>query len=158
LFNQRQWLGFIGWLSIVGFMASVAVAYGAAAGANAGWWTAAIGAVATPIVGISMSTRIRIVGGREPILHVGRAHIPLSACGEARVLDSTALTQIRRDDRAAQAHWAAPGWCRQGIACAVTDDTDPHLFWVVGSHQPQALAAAINQHRRNSATHGTMSA
>ena len=157
-FVQRQWLPIAGWLSIAGFFASVAIAYGAAAGSSAGWVSAAVGLVLTPMVARLMSQRIVVAGGKQPHLRAGAAVIPLAALGDVRVLDAVALKTLRRDNAAAQGFWAAPGWCAQAVVCAVSDDTDPHMFWVIGSNRAPALADAINRYRPGGQPHGTMSA
>lgn len=156
-YRQRQWLPVVGWLSIFVFFASLAIAYGAAAGARAGWVSAAIGTLLTPLVARLMSQAVVITNTANAQLSAGAATIALALLGEVRVLDKHALTALRADPAAASGFWVAPGWCPGAVVCAVNDDADPHAFWVIGSNQPQELAEAINRHRRTESRHGTMS-
>lgn len=155
---QRQWVPLVGWLSIAGFFASVAIAYGAAAGSSAGWASAIVGLVLTPLIARFMSQRIVVTGGDQPHVRAGSARIPLAFLGEVHLLDGLAVKILRSNPSAVNGFWAAPGWCTQAVVFAVNDDSDPHAFWVIGSNRAPALADAINRYRQGGQPHGTMSA
>ena len=158
LLRQRQWLGPAGWLGLVGFAGSLALAYGAAAGAVVGWVTLGAGLAASAFIGLRLSRSVVLTGGTTPRLQVGRAAIEVHLTGSATALEAATLLRARRAAESAGGFWAAPGWCPQAVVFTVQDESDPHAFWVVGSRRPQQLAQALNQLRHYDDAHGTMTA
>ena len=156
--RQRQWLGPAGWLGLIGFTGSLALAYAAAAGALVGWVTFAAGLAASALIGLRLSRRVVLTGGATPVLRVGRASIEVRLTGPATALDAQTLLRARRAVEASQGFWAAPGWCPQAVVFTVEDESDPHAFWVVGSRRPQQLAQTLNRLQRAHGAHGTMAA
>lgn len=119
----------------------IAVAYGAALGAAAGWGlalglgvlTAGLLIRSSPVVELDAST-----------LRCGSAVLPVASMGRVEVVDSTQVRIMRGpggDGRiyTALRPWSAPG----AVLITLNDPDDPHPAWLISSRNPEALAAAL---------------
>jgi hypothetical protein len=144
LFRERQWLGPVGWLSILGFAVSLGVAYGAATNTTVGVVTFFVClAVGTAFISQS-ATRVHI---NATEISVGAAHMNVRHIGDAHVIDAERVAQLRRERVSSQGWWAVPAWMTRAVVFTVVDDSDPHAFWVIGTRRPEQLLHAIGQAR-----------
>ncbi|HEY9438357.1 MAG TPA: DUF3093 domain-containing protein [Streptomyces sp.] len=86
------------------------------------------------------SVRIRVVAGA---LVAGEARIPLSALGEARVLDAEEALAWRTHKADARAFMLLRSYVPTAVRVEVTDPDDPTPYLYLSTRQPQALVAAL---------------
>ncbi|MCW2598642.1 MAG: hypothetical protein JWM02_471 [Frankiales bacterium] len=132
------------WWAIIG----IGVALGAAAELHSGatGWRSyvpyALLPSATVIVLVALSRkRVLVEAG---VLHVPGARAPLHAFGPAEVLDRDALRLYRGPAAQHDAWVVVRPWLKGAVLLPVTDPEDDTPYWLVGSRDPQALAAAIS--------------
>lgn len=101
-------------------------------------------AAAAVVVSSYGSVRIRVVGGQ---LIAGDARIPVSALGEAEILDA-------EEARAWRGHKADPrcfmllrAYIPGALRVDVTDPDDPTPYVFLSTREPQRLAQALNAAR-----------
>jgi hypothetical protein len=129
------------WLLPLGFVLMIAVAYGAALGALAGYVIAGAGAV---LVAIMMWVTSPLLTISEDGLTVGRATLPLDCIGEVESLTKADITRLRGPGADARMFTAVRTWsARDGILVHVDDPADPHPAWLVSTRQPGRAIAAI---------------
>ncbi|WP_443135052.1 DUF3093 domain-containing protein [Kitasatospora sp. CB01950] len=88
------------------------------------------------------SARIRVVQGS---LVAGQARIPVSALGEAEVLnpkEATAWRSVKADPRA---FMLLRSYVPTALKVAVTDPTDPTPYLYLSTRSPQRLADALGE-------------
>lgn len=83
----------------------------------------------------------------ETGLTVGRAHLATTFIGTPEPLDATTYHRRLGVDADARAYLATRPWADRGVLVPVIDPADPVPYWIIGSHDPQQLAAAIVQCR-----------
>jgi hypothetical protein len=137
------------WLLVAGFSLSV-------------WWSFFL---ATPVwfstvaglltlAGVSAllwhygNARVALVDGRDgPELVAGRAHVPVSLCGEPEPLDAEQLRHRLGPGADARSYVLVRPYSRGGVLVPLRDPRDPTPSWVVASRRPVELAAALRAAR-----------
>ena len=153
-YRERLWLGPVGWLSALGFAASLGVAYAAATTARWGWVVAAGCAVVTAAFA---RHRAPLVAVSATDFTAGEAHIELRHLDGVRALTATQVTLLRRHADGGRGWWCAPGWVRTGVLVTISDATDPHEFWVVATRRPEQLTQALTDAGVPPLAHGSSS-
>lgn len=97
-------------------------------------------AVAAVIVSSYGSARIRVVAGT---LVAGDARIPLSALGEAEVLDEEGARAWRSHKADMRAFMLLRSYIPTAVRVEVTDPADPTPYVFLSTREPQALVAAL---------------
>jgi len=86
--------------------------------------------------------RIRVTDG---VLHVPGARIPLDQLGGITPLDTEGTRRLRGPAADPRAHVATRAWLPRSVQIRVEDPADDTPYWVVGTRQPEALAAALQR-------------
>ncbi|MDB1088797.1 DUF3093 domain-containing protein [Streptomyces sp. ACA25] len=86
------------------------------------------------------SARIRVTSGS---LVAGAARIPLTALGEARVLDAEEALAWRTHRADARAHMLLRGYIPTALRVEVTDPEDPTPYLYLSTRSPERLASAL---------------
>lgn len=102
-----------------------------------------IGAGALAAAGVSSygSARIRVVADS---LVAGDARIPVSALGEAEMLDAEEARAWRLHKADPRAFMLLRSYVPTALRVVVTDPDDPTPYIYLSTRDPQALAAALN--------------
>lgn len=130
------------WLLGFGFVAMLAIAFGAALGASVGWLIAIAGAAMVVALFVLSSPVIRV---DDTALRVGRAWLPHTAMGRRKALDAEATRATRNEHY--DPRWYAvlrPMASAAAVVIEVTDERDPHPAWIVTSRRPERLVAALD--------------
>ncbi|MDQ0993528.1 DUF3093 domain-containing protein [Streptomyces sp. V3I7] len=90
------------------------------------------------------SIRIRVVGGH---LIAGEAKIPVSALGDAEVLDPEEARAWRTHKADTRAFLLLRAYVPRALRVEVTDPRDPTPYLYLSSREPEKLAAAIEAAR-----------
>ncbi|MEW2567786.1 DUF3093 domain-containing protein [Streptomyces sp. NPDC047070] len=90
------------------------------------------------------SARIRVVGGA---LIAGEARIPVSALGEAHVLDPEEARAWRSFKADARAHMLLRAYIPTALRVDITDPADPTPYVYLSTRDPERLAAALEAAR-----------
>jgi hypothetical protein len=90
------------------------------------------------------SARIRVVGGS---LIAGDAKIPVSALGEAHVLDPEEARAWRSFKADARAHMLLRAYVPTALRVDITDPADPTPYVYLSTRDPERLAAALDAAR-----------
>ncbi|MET9520211.1 DUF3093 domain-containing protein [Streptomyces sp. NPDC002994] len=101
-----------------------------------------IGAGALAAAGVSSygSQRIRVVGDA---LIAGDARIPVSALGEAQVLDAEEARAWRSYKADPRAHMLLRSYIPGALRVEITDPADPTPYLYLSTRDPEGLAAAL---------------
>ncbi|GAA2925333.1 DUF3093 domain-containing protein [Streptomyces enissocaesilis] len=101
-----------------------------------------IGAGALAAAGVSAygSQRIRVVGDA---LIAGDARIPVSALGEAEVLDAEEARAWRSHKADTRAHMLLRSYIPGALRVEVADPADPTPYLYLSTRDPEGLAAAL---------------
>lgn len=100
------------------------------------------GTAATAVVVSSYgSVRIRVVADS---LVAGDARIPLSALGDAEVLDEEEARAWRTYKADARAFMLLRGYIPTAVRVKVTDPADPTPYLYLSTREPEALVAALS--------------
>lgn len=86
------------------------------------------------------SARIRVVAGA---LVAGDARIPVSALGEAEVLDAEEARAWRSHKADTRAYMLLRSYIPTAVRVEITDPEDPTPYVYLSTREPQALAAAL---------------
>ncbi|MSW85157.1 MAG: DUF3093 family protein [Actinobacteria bacterium] len=137
--NPPWWVWFVG--ALLG--APLAVAYGAAFGLASGWLV--FGAYLV-ILCTTLITTSPVICVDDLVLRAGRARLPLQFVGTVSALDTDHMTNARGINGNRAAFLLTRNWCSHtGVLIEVTDETDPHPYWLVTSRNPEALVAALHR-------------
>lgn len=90
------------------------------------------------------SVRIRVVGGS---LIAGEARVPVSALGDAQVLDPEEARAWRTHKADTRAFMLLRAYIPKALKVEVTDPADPTPYLYLSTRQPERLAAAIESAR-----------
>ncbi|MFD7442774.1 DUF3093 domain-containing protein [Streptomyces sp. NPDC059909] len=99
------------------------------------------GALAAAAVSSYGSARIRVVAGS---LVAGDARIPVSALGEAEVLDAEEARAWRSYKADPRAYMLLRSYIPTAVRVLVTDPEDPTPYVYVSTRDPRALVAALD--------------
>ena len=131
------------WLWLAGFAAAafLAIAYGGALGAVAGWLCfAVLAALAVWVVGRTAA----VVSVDDQVLRAGRATLPLEFVGRVRAMDEADAAIARGPGADADAYLLLrTSYSRRAVAVEVVDPRDPHPYWLISTRQPELLVSAI---------------
>lgn len=137
-YAERLWPGALGWSFVPGFAVFVVIAL-----LPVDVTAATVAGAATLLVGVAIaiatSTRIRV----DDELHVGTAHIPVTALGDGQVLDRAGVRRALGPGSDARAFVRVRAWIPGAVVVDVTDPADPTPSWLVSSRRPQALLSAL---------------
>lgn len=136
------------WVWLLGgvLAALLALEVGLAAGPAAGLIAAAL--LAAALVHGLRAWSVQI-GVAEGTLRVGRAQVPLSAVGALTPLTGEHLRLRAGRDADPAARLALRPWTHSALEVTIDDPLDPTPYLLIGSAEPERLAAAIAAHRRN---------
>jgi hypothetical protein len=98
-------------------------------------------AVAAVVASSYGSVRIRVVGGS---LLAGDAKIPVSALGEAHVLDAEEARAWRTVKADPRAYMLLRAYVPTALRVEITDPSDPTPYVYVSTREPERLAAALD--------------
>lgn len=135
------------WLVAVGFSASLGIAYWYALGRLAGVLVG-VTAGGLAVVGLlAASPRVRV---DDRVFRAGRARLPLRYVGAVAALDREHSLEARGVglDPAAHLLLRTLGATRL-VLVEVTDERDPHPYWLVSSRRPDELARVLRESARD---------
>ena len=141
----RERLGPPWWVWVVGALlgAPLAVAYGAAFGSLSGWLVCA---AYLAILCITLIATSPVICVDDLVIRAGRARLPLHYVGTVSALYPERMSNAKGINGDRAAYLVIRNWCSHtGVLIEVTDETDPHPFWLVTSRDPQGLAAALRR-------------
>lgn len=121
-----------GWVVLVVGGPGAALATVAVTGAATGFAVARYGA-------------LRIAVDDE--LRVGPAHLTARHVGAVTRLDAEQYRHLMGPGADARGHIATRPWLDHGVRVDVDDPADPTPYWLIGSREPDALAAAVSSLR-----------
>ncbi|MDF3298372.1 DUF3093 domain-containing protein [Streptomyces tropicalis] len=101
-------------------------------------------AAAAVVVSAYGSLRIRVVGG---LLLAGEARIPVTALGEAQVLDADEARAWRTHKADTRAFLLLRSYIPGALRVEVTDPEDPTPYLYLSTRDPEGLAAALTAAR-----------
>ena len=133
----RLWV----WLVLAALVGTVAVAYGAAFGATAGWivWLVGFG-----IAALILWVTAPAITVTDRALVVGPACLPRSSIGAVEAVDSVRIRDLRGPGADARTFAAVRPWsCPDGVLVSLDDPDDPHPAWLVSSRHPDRLAGSL---------------
>ncbi|MGR8007727.1 DUF3093 domain-containing protein [Streptomyces hypolithicus] len=101
-----------------------------------------IGAAAAAAAGVSAygSPQVRVLGGA---LIAGDARVPVSALGDAEVLDAEEARAWRSYKADPRAHMLLRSYIPRALRVKVTDPDDPTPYLYLSTRDPEGLAAAL---------------
>ncbi len=128
------------WLITAALTASLGIAYGHWLGTPAGVMAFV---VSEAIVAFLLITRTPIVSVDEHVFRAGKARLPLNYVG--RIVPLTRDESITAKGAAAdpRAFLCTRGWIPESILVEVTDDEDPHPYWLVSTRRGHDLASIL---------------
>jgi Protein of unknown function (DUF3093) len=109
----------------------------------AAWAWTATGVLAASMVLLFWgygSPRVEVEDGW---LRAGRARISGEFLGEAEPLDPEATRRVAGRDADARAYLLLRPYLKRAVRVSVLDTHDPAPYWLVGTREPERLAAAI---------------
>jgi 3D (Asp-Asp-Asp) domain-containing protein len=129
------------WLLIVSLTGTLAVAYGAAYGASVGWL---VFVPTTTLMGLALVVTSPVVSVDDTVFRAGRARLPVTYAGAATALDAAAARAARSVDADARAYLVLRTWTTpRAVKVEVTDEEDPHPYWLVSVRRPDRVVAAL---------------
>ena len=129
------------WLLALSFVGMLAVAYGAALGATAGWL---VGLGGCALVGLLLWVTAPHIEVTADHLAVDAARLPVSAIGAVEALDAAGISKVRGPGGDARLFVALRPWSSpRAVLVRVDDPTDPHPAWVFTTRHPDRLVAAL---------------
>ncbi len=144
LYRERLWAPWPVWLVVMSLIATLGIAYGAAAGAAVGVGTSLLaGSLAAAL--LLRSGAIVAVSTHE--LRAGRARIPLVGVGSAVALDAERTGWLRGPGIDPSAFMVMRGWIPTAVLVEILDEHDPTPYWLISSRSPARLTAAIETAR-----------
>lgn len=117
------------------------------AGRSLGWKIATyavVGTLATMLLVFAGSARVEVGNGE---LMAGRARLPLEYAGDVRALDRAATRTAVGPEADPCAYNLTRSWLAGSVRVEVVDPDDDTPYWLVGSRQPERLAAALESAR-----------
>lgn len=98
------------------------------------------------VLAFSSRGRVRVCDG---VLHVPGGRIPLTHVGGITPLDTEATRRVRGPLAEPRAFVASRPWLPGSVRVQVEDPEDDTPYWLVGTRDPEALAAALVQEQRS---------
>lgn len=141
-YAERVWPAWWSWVLAPALVSVLAIAYGSAYAAAAGWAMFLLGTGLVYVALIALSPVVRV---DDRVLRAGRARLPLQYVGTVSVLDRASLRDLLRSGDA-RAYLVVRAWATPAaVLVEVTDAADPHPYWIVSSRHPAALAKALTE-------------
>jgi hypothetical protein len=129
------------WLFALALVAMLAIAYGAALGARAGWLMAGAGAALTVFLLLLTAPRVAVSATH---LEVDGARLPVTSISSVEDVDGAAIRELRGPGSDARVFVALRPWsCRSGVLVRLDDPEDPHPAWLFSSRHPARVIAAL---------------
>ena len=97
------------------------------------------------VLAVSSRGRVRVDGG---VLHVPGARIPLTHVGGITPLDADGTRRVRGPLAEPRAYVATRPWLPRAVRVQVEDPDDDTPYWLVGTRDPEGLAAALQAERQ----------
>ena len=139
----REVLRVPGWWFGVALLAAVAAAAEIDLG-QPGWaWKVPYAVFPAVTLWALLSLSRKRVLVEHGVLHVPGARAPLDAFGTPEVLDREALRLYLGPAARPEAWVVTTSWLRQAVLLPVTDPDEDTPYWLIGSRDPAALAAAL---------------
>lgn len=138
-FAERLWPGPLGWALVIGSALAAAIIL-LPVHPTAAALGAAVTLVGAVVVVLRTATTVEVRAGE---LHVGPAHIPVTALGDPTALDRDGVHRALGPGSDARAFVCLRAWIPGGVQVPVTDAADPTPSWLVSTRRPRALASAI---------------
>jgi len=132
------------WLITAVITASLGVAYAHWLGNAAGLGAFA---VAEAIVAFLLLTRTPLVVVDDVVLRAGKARLPLRYVGRIVPLDASAAITAKGAAADPNAYLCTRGWIREAVLIEVTDESDPHPYWLVSTRHGHEFAAVLAAQR-----------
>ena len=135
------------WALALAGCAMLSIAYGAGLGLPAGFLTFVVSGagvcwclwLTSPLIAVT-----------DAELWAGHAHLPLSAIGVIGTLDPEAMQATRRQDADPSAFSVVRTLTTAtAVIAEVSDQRDPHPYWLVSSRDPMKLAECIRSARQS---------
>jgi len=129
------------WALVLGLVLMLAIAYGAALGATAGWLVAlGTGSLAVALLVLTAP----VIAVSPDGLQVQGAVLPLSSIADFAVVDRAEIRRLRGPGSDARLFvslrpWSAP----DGVLVRLADPEDPHPAWLFTSRHPTRVTAAL---------------
>lgn len=129
------------WLLAFSFVAMLAIAYGAALGATAGWLIALGGlALATGLLVVTAPTIVVADGALE----VGGATLPLTSIADAEAVTGARIAELRGPGSDGRIFVSLRPWSStDGVLVRLDDPEDPHPAWLFSSRHPARVVDAL---------------
>lgn len=129
------------WLLMLGLVAMISVAYGAALGARVGWGVAAGTTVLAVILLVVTAPEVRVEDGA---LLVDDARLPLASISSVEIVDAAGIARLRGPGADARLFVALRPWsASDGVLVTLDDADDPHPAWLFSSRHPARVEAAL---------------
>jgi hypothetical protein len=129
------------WIALVGVVAMIAVAYGAALGDAMGW---GVGIVGTGLVFLLLWTTAPRIHVGPTGLSAGRATLPPASIARVEAVSGDRIRELRGPGADARVFTAIRTLsARGGVLIELDDPADPHPAWLVSSRHPERLVAAV---------------
>ena len=140
-YRERLLPAWWAWLIVLGLVLMLAVAYGAALGATAGWLVA-VGTGGLAIALLVLTAPV-IAVDRDG-LHVQGALLPPDSVADCRAVTREEIARLRGPGGDARLFvslrpWSAPG----GVLVTLDDPDDPHPAWLFTSRHPGRVVDAL---------------
>jgi hypothetical protein len=140
-YRERLWPGAWLWALLVPALAALAVAYGRALGAWAGWLVAMLGTALVALATWRTTPEVRV---DDTLLRAGPASLPLELVGRVVALEADGAARARGPQGDPTAHVVLrPGVGPGAVVVEVADPEDPHRTWLIASRHPEELVRAI---------------
>jgi len=132
------------WLITAALTASLGVAYGHWLGTTAG-----IGAflISEAIVAFLLITRTPLVVVDDAVFRAGKARLPLRHVGRIVPLDRDESITAKGAAADPRAYLCSRGWIPESVLVEVTDELDPHPYWLVSTRHAHDLASSLATER-----------
>lgn len=140
-FRERLVPGWRAWAALLGPIAMLAIAYGAAFGSAIGW-TLGLGAGA--IIAITLVATAPVIEVDADGLRVGAAVLPRTCIGPVREVGREEIVRLRGPQGLPTAYTVLrTSRSPRAVLIEVRDPDDPHAAWLVSSARADQLAAVL---------------
>ncbi|MEI6229116.1 MAG: DUF3093 domain-containing protein [Actinomycetes bacterium] len=132
------------WLITAAMTASLGVAYGHWLGNRPG---VVAFVISEGIVAFLLVTRTPIVQVDDHAFRAGKARLPLEFVGRIVPLDRDETVTAKGAAADPRAYLCSRGWIPGAILVEVTDEDDPHPYWLVSTRRGHELALVLATQR-----------
>ena len=136
-------LWWLGGLAVAGMLA--AGVHSGGSGARAVVPYVVLPLVVLGVLAAASRGRVRVADG---VLHVPGARIPLTHVGGVTPLEREQTRRLRGPLAEPRAYVATRPWLPRAVRVQVEDPEDDTPYWLVGTRDPEALAAALQAQPR----------